>query len=265
MSSKIIKKVVILAGGKGTRLVEETSVKPKPMVEVGGKPILWHIMKIYSYYGINEFVICLGYKGYVIKKYFLNYALLNSDITVHTRSDKYPEFVVHKNISEDWKVVLVDTGEETMTGGRLKRVRPYLEQDKDFCMTYGDGVSNVNINKLILFHQTHSKLATVTGVRPHARFGALHIENDLVTQFQEKPVDEGGYVNGGFFVLSSKILDYIDNDTTIWEKEPLQNLAKDRQLAVYLHDGFWHPMDALRDSINLNALWDSNKAPWKLW
>ena len=261
----IIKKAVILAGGKGTRLAEETSIRPKPMVEIGGKPIIWHIMKIYSHYGINEFIICLGYKGHMIKEYFLNYALLSSDITVHTKAEKYPEFQVHKNVSEDWKIVLVETGEETMTGGRLKQIKNYLKPNEHFCMTYGDGLSNVDIGKLIELHQTEGKLATVTGVRPHARFGQLQLKNNLVTKFQEKPHDEGGYINGGFFVLFPKVLDYIENDQTIWEKDPLERLVSEHQLAAHLHDDFWHPMDSLRDRINLESMWESNKVPWKIW
>lgn len=264
MSSQV-KKAVILAGGKGTRLAEETALKPKPMVEIGGRPILWHIMKIYSHYGINEFIICLGYKGHMIKEYFLNYALLSSDITVCTRAEKYPEFEVHKSVAEDWKIVLVETGEETMTGGRLKHVRPYIEQGEHFCMTYGDGVCNVDIGKLISFHEQTGTLATVTGVRPVARFGQLHIEDNLVTNFQEKPRDEGGYINGGFFVLSDKTLDYVADDGTVWEKGPLESLAKEKQLAVYRHDDFWYAMDSLRDKMNLEDFWDTGKAPWKVW
>jgi glucose-1-phosphate cytidylyltransferase len=262
---KTVNKAVILAGGKGTRLAEETSVKPKPMVEIGGKPILWHIMKIYSQYGINEFVICLGYKGQMIKEYFLNYALLNSDITVHTHADNSAEFTIHKKVCEDWKITLADTGEDTMTGGRLKRVKPYLSADEPFCLTYGDGVSDINIHKLIDFHLSHGKLATVSGVRPLARFGALHMEDGLVTRFQEKPDNEGGYINGGFFVLSPKVIDYIKNDETLWEKEPLEQLASGKQLLAYLHDGFWQPMDTLRDRYNLEEMWEKNKAPWKSW
>ncbi len=265
MSNNPIKKAVILAGGKGTRLAEETSMRPKPMVEIGGKPILWHIMKMYSHYGINEFVICLGYKGQMIKEYFLNYALLSSDITVHTRANQSPEFVVHKSIAEDWKIVLVETGEDTMTGGRLKQIKPYIEPGESFCMTYGDGVSDVDIGKLIAFHQQNDKLATVTGVRPTARFGQLCMDGNLVTKFQEKPRDEGGYVNGGFFVLSPETLDYIDGDSTIWEKEPLEKLVEEKQINAYLHDGFWYAMDSLRDKITLEDLWSSGKAPWKLW
>lgn len=255
-------KAVILAGGLGTRISEETSIRPKPMVEIGGKPILWHIMKIYSHYGINEFVICCGYKGYVIKEYFANYFLHMSDVTFDMSNNKME---VHQRYAEPWRVTLVDTGENTMTGGRLKRVRNYVENDEAFCFTYGDGVSNVNIARLIEFHKAQGVNATLTSTYPPGRFGALDIREGKVTTFKEKPKGDGGMINGGFFVLSPKVIDLIDNDASIWEREPLEHLAQNNQLAAFPHEGFWQPMDTLRDKVYLEELWQSGKAPWKVW
>ncbi|MBV9955962.1 MAG: glucose-1-phosphate cytidylyltransferase [Pseudolabrys sp.] len=255
-------KAVILAGGLGSRLSEETDTKPKPMVEIGHRPILWHIMKIYSHYGINDFIICLGYKGYRIKEYFYHYNMHLSDVTIDVRAR---ETKVHESNADPWRVSLIETGESTMTGGRLKRVRKFLEGEDAFCFTYGDGVANVDINKLIAFHRQKGKLATVTAVRPLARFGALNIKNDMVESFQEKPPSEGNLINGGFFVLSPKVIDYIDGDATLWEKEPLEKLAAQGQLAAYEHSGFWQPMDTLRDRHQLEELWASGKAPWHVW
>ncbi len=254
-------KAVILAGGLGTRISEETSTRPKPMVDIGGKPILWHIMKTYSAHGIHDFVICCGYKGYMIKEYFANYFLHMSDVTFDMENNSME---VHQQHAEPWKVTLVDTGEETMTGGRLKRVRDYLDGE-DFCFTYGDGVSDVNIAKLIVFHQKQKKLATLTGVQPPGRFGSLNLEGDRVTSFEEKPNGDGFWINGGFFVVSPKVIDLIDGDTTIWERDPMEKLARDGQLSAYLHPGFWQPMDTLRDKNHLEELWQSGKAPWKVW
>lgn len=255
-------KAVILAGGLGSRISEETSVRPKPMVEIGGKPILWHIMKIYSHYGINDFVICCGYKGYVIKEYFANYFLHMSDITFDMSNNRME---VHQHYAEPWRVTLVDTGENTMTGGRLRRVRQYVEHDEAFCFTYGDGVSDVDIAKLIAFHREQGVDATLTATYPPGRFGALDTHADKVTSFKEKPKGDGGMINGGFFVLSPKVIDLIDNDATLWEREPLEALAQAGQLAAFTHDGFWQPMDTLRDKILLEELWQSGKAPWKVW
>jgi glucose-1-phosphate cytidylyltransferase len=255
-------KAVILAGGLGTRISEETENKPKPMIEIGGKPILWHIMKIYSAHGINEFVICCGYKGYLIKEYFANYFIHTSDVTFDLQQNK---MVVHNRRSEPWTVTLVDTGEETMTGGRLKRVKEYIDSEDAFCLTYGDGVSDVNIRKLVNLHSKKGKLATMTAVAPPGRFGALDISDGIVKTFQEKPKGDGGRINGGFFVLSPKVLDYIDDDTAVWEGEPLEKLSSDRQLIAFEHDGFWQPMDTLRDKIYLERLWSNDNAPWKLW
>lgn len=256
-------KAVILAGGYGTRISEESSVRPKPMVEIGGKPILWHIMKIYSTYGINEFIVCLGYKGEVIKDYFANYHLRKSDVTFdlgkHTKE-------IHKNGAENWKVTLVETGEKTMTGGRLKKVKNYIGNET-FCMTYGDGVSNVNIKKLIDFHKNQKVLATVTAVQPPGRYGALNLEkgNNKVTAFREKPKGDGSWINGGFFVLEPEAVDYVSKDSEPWEQEPMIKLAKSKNLAAYRHFGFWLPMDTLRDKHVLEEMWQSGKAPWKVW
>ena len=255
-------KAVILAGGLGTRISEETALKPKPMVEIGGKPILWHIMKIYSHHGINEFIICCGYRGYVIKEYFANYFLHQSDITFDMTNNKMK---IHQERAEPWKVTLIDTGENTMTGGRLKRVKEYLDNDEPFCLTYGDGVADINISQLIKFHNTHGKLATLTSVFPQARFGSIDIEKDKVKRFVEKPRGDGALINGGFFVLNTKIFNEIDGDNTIWEQEPLNTLANKGELMAFKHDGFWQPMDTLRDKNYLEKLWSSNKAPWKLW
>jgi len=254
-------KAVILAGGLGTRLSEETDVRPKPMVEIGGYPIIWHIMKIYYRYGVRDFVVCLGYKGYMIKEYFVNYWRHASDVTVNTRTG---DVSVHRHFSEDWNVSLIDTGQNTMTGGRLRRVREHLG-DEDFFLTYGDGVADVDIDALLSFHHRQNKLATITAVRPPGRFGALHIEDGVVSRFLEKPDGDGGVINGGFFVLSPKVIDLISDDDTVWEREPLERLAADGQLSAYLHDGFWQPMDTLRDKHQLEQLWDKGAAPWKLW
>jgi len=254
-------KAVILAGGFGTRISEESHLRPKPMIEIGGKPILWHIMKIYSHYGINDFVICLGYKGYMIKEYFANYFLHMSDVTFDMSSN---QMHVHHKSAEPWKVTLVDTGESSMTGGRLRRVREYLDGDA-FCFTYGDGVADVDIGKLVKFHRTHGKLATVTAIQPPGRYGALAMDEDMVLGFQEKPKGDGGWINGGFFVLSPKVLDYIDSDDSTWEQEPLITLAEQGQLLAYKHEGFWQAMDTLREKNLLEDLWQSKTAPWKVW
>ena len=255
-------KAVILAGGLGTRLGEETDRVPKPMVEIGGRPILWHIMKSYASFGVTEFIICLGYKGHVIKEYFANYLTHNADITVDLSSGKMH---VHEVRAEPWKVTLIDTGMHTLTGGRIKRVLPYLSDDESFCLTYGDGVGNIAIDKLIEFHRSHGGLATVTAVHTPPRFGALRLESDRVVAFEEKPNEESGWINGGFFVLSPKAISYIDGDQTTWEREPLEQLARDGQLAAFRHQGFWQPMDTLRDKRHLEDLWASGKAPWKVW
>ncbi len=254
-------KCVILAGGLGTRLSEETSVRPKPMVEIGGKPILWHIMKLYSHHGVNDFIICLGYKGYVIKEYFANYFLHMSDVTFDLSTNSME---VHQNNAEPWRVTLVDTGDTTQTGGRLRRVRAYLA-DEPFCMTYGDGVGSVDIGKLIAFHREHGKLATVTATQPPGRFGALELDGHTVNSFSEKPHGDGAWINGGFFVLSPQVLDNIAGDATLVEREPLEGLAAKGELHAYFHQGFWQPMDTLRDKTQLEDLWQSGKAPWKLW
>ena len=253
-------KAVILAGGAGSRISEETSVKPKPMVEIGGKPILWHIMKIYSSHGIHDFIVCCGYKGYVIKEYFANYFLHMSDVTFDMTRNKMQ---IHQNYAEPWQVTLVDTGDNTMTGGRLKRVRQYLDAE-DFCFTYGDGLADINMGELIAFHKEQKTLATVTSVQPPGRFGALVVEGNRVTDFREKPEGQG-WINGGFFVLSPKVIDYIADDQTVWEREPMERLASERQLSTYTHKGFWQPMDTLRDKNQLEELWRSNQAPWKAW
>jgi glucose-1-phosphate cytidylyltransferase len=254
-------KAVILAGGLGTRLSEETNVRPKPMVEIGGKPILWHIMKIYSSQGINDFVICCGYKGYTIKEYFANYYLHNCDVTFDMASNAT---IVHESKAEPWKVTLVDTGDLSMTGGRIKRVGKFIGDD-DFCMTYGDGVADINIRQLIAFHQSHKKLATVTAVQPAGRFGALDIQGHAVQRFMEKPTGDGAWINGGFFVLSPTVLEYIKDDSTIWEREPMEALAKANQMQAFFHQGFWQPMDTLRDKQHLEELWSKGQAPWKVW
>lgn len=255
-------KAVILAGGLGTRISEETETRPKPMVEIGGKPILWHLLKIYSAYGINDFVICLGYKGYVIKEYFANYFLHMSDVTFDMSHNKME---VHQRNAEPWKITLVDTGEETMTGGRLKRVKEYIKDEKDFCFTYGDGLSDVNITDLIESHRKSQQLATVTAVQPPGRFGALKLQGNQVTGFEEKPQGDGGFINGGFFVLSPKVIDYIKGDATLWEQEPMKDLAHAGQMNAYFHEGFWQPMDTLREKNLLEKYWQSGKAPWKVW
>lgn len=255
-------KVVILAGGLGTRISEETHLKPKPMVEIGGKPILWHIMKMYSAHGVNDFVICCGYKGYVIKEYFANYFLHMSDVTfdmAHNRME------VHQQKAEPWRVTLVDTGEETLTGGRLMRVAEYVRDEDAFCFTYGDGVSDLDISREIAFHKQHGKLATVTAVQPPGRYGALQLQRERVVGFSEKPRGDGGLINGGFFVLSPKCIDFIDGDQSSWEGEPLARLAADGQLMAFEHEGFWQPMDTLREKTVLEDLWASGKAPWKIW
>jgi glucose-1-phosphate cytidylyltransferase len=254
-------KAVILAGGLGTRISEESHLKPKPMVEIGGKPVLWHIMKIYSHHGIDDFIICLGYKGYVIKEYFANYFLHMSDVTFDIARNRME---VQQASAEPWRVTLVDTGELTMTGGRLKRVRAYLG-DEEFCFTYGDGLGNVDVGALIAFHRKQGTLATVTAVQPPGRFGALDLDRELITSFREKPQGDGGWINGGFFVLSPNALDYVDGDATIWERESLERLAADGQLAAYRHTGFWQPMDTLRDKLHLEELWNSGRAPWRIW
>lgn len=255
-------KAVILAGGLGTRLSEETTVKPKPMVEVGGKPILWHIMKMYSAHGINEFIICCGYKGYVIKEYFANYFLHTSDVTFDMSNNAME---VHNRRAENWLVTLIDTGDDSMTGGRLKRIKPYLKEEESFCFTYGDGVSDLDIAKSIQFHHLHGKLATLTATYAPGRFGAFDLDKGRVTSFKEKPKGDGGMISGGFFILSPKVIDYIKDDSTIWEQEPLNQLAIDGELMAFEHDGFWQPMDTLRDKVYLDDLWCKDKAPWKVW
>jgi len=256
-------KAVILAGGFGTRLSEETDVKPKPMVEIGGKPILWHIMKTYSAHGVNDFVICCGYKGYIIKEYFANYFLHQSDVTFCMNDNTMQ---VHQNNVEPWSVTLLDTGLNTMTGGRLRRVKDYVKDEEAFCFTYGDGVGNVDISELIKFHKAHGRLATLTATRPQGRYGALKFgPDDSVDHFQEKPRGDGSWINGGYFVLSPKVIDSITDDATIWENEPLSGLAKHGQLSAFKHDGFWQPMDTLREKVYLNELWNAGKAPWKVW
>jgi glucose-1-phosphate cytidylyltransferase len=255
-------KAVILAGGLGSRILEETTVRPKPMVEIGGKPILWHIMNIYSAHGITDFIVCLGYKGYVIKEYFRNYFLHSCDVTFDLGRN---EMQLHRMETEPWKVTLVETGEGTQIGGRIKRVLPYLKGEEAFCLTYGDGVGNVDISKVIEFHREGGRLATVTATQPPGRFGAILRDGDRVTGFQEKPQGDGGWINGGFFVLSPQVGSYIEGDATVWEREPMEQLAAEGQLGVYLHDGFWHPMDTLRDKRYLEELWQTGAAPWKIW
>jgi len=255
-------KAVILAGGLGTRLSEETTVRPKPLVEIGGKPILWHIMKMYSYHGVNEFVICCGYKGYLIKEYFANYFLHMSDVTFDMQEHKME---VHQKRAEPWRVTLVDTGDATMTGGRLLRVADYVRNDEAFCLTYGDGVGDNNIAETIDFHLKHGKAATLTATYPPGRFGALDIQNGQVVRFKEKPRGDGALINGGFFVLSPKVLSYLKDDSTVWEQEPLMQLAKDGELMAFPHYGFWQPMDTLHDKLTLEKMWAEGKAPWKKW
>jgi glucose-1-phosphate cytidylyltransferase len=256
-------KAVILAGGLGTRLSEETNLKPKPMVEIGGKPILWHIMKTYSAHGVNDFVICCGYKGYMIKEYFANYFLHQSDVTFRMKDNSMH---VHQNKAEPWTVTLMDTGENTLTGGRLKRVKNYVKDEEAFCFTYGDGVGNVDITQLIRFHRAHGKYATLTATRPPGRYGALKLgANNLVERFQEKPEGDGSWINGGYFVLNPKVLDLISDDQSSWEGEPLAQLAKQGDLVAFKHAGFWQPMDTLREKNLLNELWNAGKAPWKVW
>lgn len=255
-------KAVILAGGLGTRLSEETSVKPKPMVEIGGKPILWHIMKQYSAHGINDFIICCGYKGYVIKEYFANYFLHMSDVTFDMQNN---EMTVHRKRAEPWTVTLVDTGDNSMTGGRLGRVAEHVKNEEAFCFTYGDGVGDIDIARTIDFHKSHGKKATLTATYPPGRFGALDIQAGQVNSFKEKPKGDGAMINGGFFVLSPEVLEYIDGDSTVWEQYPLNQLAEDGELMAYEHHGFWQPMDTLRDKVYLEELWQEDKAPWKIW
>jgi glucose-1-phosphate cytidylyltransferase len=252
-------KAVILAGGFGTRITEESSSKPKPLIEIGGMPILWHIMKLYSFYGINDFIICCGYKGYLIKEYFSNYYLHSSDVSINLKNNSID--ILNKS-SEPWSITLINTGEYSQTGGRLLRIKDHI--DDTFCMTYGDGVSDVNIHNLLDFHKKNNKLSTITAVQPPGRFGALELENDLVTSFSEKPHGDGGWINGGFFVLEPEVFDYIENENTIWEQKPLITLAKDRQLSAFYHKGFWRPMDTMRDKVELDEYW-STKAPWKVW
>jgi len=253
-------KAVLLAGGLGTRISEESASRPKPMIEVGGKPIIWHIMKMYAAHGINEFIVCCGYKGYVIKEYFANYFLHQSDVTIDMATNNIE---VHHKKAEPWKITLVDTGEETQTGGRLKRVADYV--DGDFCMTYGDGVGSVDLTGLLKFHVSHGKLATMTAVQPPGRFGALQLNGNKIESFVEKPQGDGGWINGGFFVLNPKVLEQISSDNTLWEQEPLRNLAKQGELQAFFHSGFWQPMDTLRDKTHLESLWATGKAPWKMW
>jgi glucose-1-phosphate cytidylyltransferase len=255
-------KAVILAGGLGTRLSEETETRPKPMIEIGAKPLLWHIMKIYSAQGVDEFVVCLGYRGYVIKEYFANYYLHMGDVTFDLRDNSME---VHQSGAEPWKVTLIDTGESTMTGGRLKRVMPYLEGEEEFLFTYGDGVADLNLAALLDFHRSSGSLATVTAVQPSGRFGALDIEGDRIRRYEEKPKGDGAWINGGFFVLSPDVARYIDGDGSVWEQEPLQRLASDGELAAYRHSGFWYAVDTVRDKRHLQELWDSGDPPWKLW
>jgi glucose-1-phosphate cytidylyltransferase len=256
-------KAVILAGGLGTRISEETILKPKPMIEIGGLPIIWHLMKIYSHYGINDFIICCGYKGYMIKEYFSNYYLQTSDVTFDLSAN---QSAYHKSKTEPWKVTLVDTGNQTGTGGRIAKIKEYLDKDEAFCMTYGDGLSDVNINELVEYHKKHKRLATVTATIPPGRFGALSIDDDSsVIEFIEKPKGDNVYINGGFFVLSKKVIDLIKDDKVFFEKEPLDNLAKSNQLIAFQHNGFWQPMDTLREKNYLEELWLSGKAPWKVW
>jgi glucose-1-phosphate cytidylyltransferase len=255
-------KAVILAGGLGTRISEETSVRPKPMIEIGGKPILWHILKTYSHFGIDDFIICLGYRGYVIKEFFANYFLHTADVTFHMDENRME---IHDTKAEPWRVTLVDTGDATQTGGRLKRVSKYLEGEEDFCLTYGDGVADIDIEATIAFHREHGALATMTAVQPAGRWGSLDLEGDRITDFREKLATDVAWINGGYFVLSRKVLDYISEDSTVWEREPLERLAHEGNLRAFRHSGFWHPMDTLRDKTHLESLWQSGSAPWRRW
>ena len=255
-------KAVILAGGLGTRIAEESATRPKPMIEIGGKPILWHIMKLYSVHGVNDFIVCCGYKGYMIKEYFANYFLHMSDVTFDVGNN---QMQIHEKFAEPWRVTLVDTGEHTMTGGRLRRVRQYLEGEADFCMTYGDGVSDVDITALVAFHRHHGRRATVTAVQPPGRYGSLKLAGSQVQNFEEKPQGDGAYINGGFFVLKPAVLNLIDGDQTVWERDPLQSLAESGELEAFMHRGFWQAMDTLRDKNHLEDLWSTGRAPWKKW
>lgn len=255
-------KAVILAGGMGTRISEETSVRPKPMIEIGNMPLLWHIMKIYSFFGINDFIVCCGYKGYVIKEYFANYFLHMSDVTFDMKSNKLE---VHNHKAEPWSITLIDTGEHSMTGGRLKRVAKYLQTEESFCFTYGDGLANINVRELITFHKNHGKLATVTAVQPAGRYGALELSGSNVIGFVEKPRGDGGWINGGFFILSPRCIELIQGDECVWESGPLNTLAKKGELEAFFHKGFWQPMDTLRDKNQLEELWSTGKAPWRVW
>ena len=255
-------KAVLLAGGLGTRISEETNLRPKPMIEIGGKPILWHIMKMYSHHGINDFIVCCGYKGYLIKEYFANYFLHMSDVTFDMQKNSME---VHQRFAEPWKVTLVDTGEDTMPGGRLKRVADHIKDEEAFCFTYGDGLANIDIGALIAYHKKQKTLATLTAVQPPGRFGALNMDGNKVMGFTEKPTGDGGWINGGFFIMSPKVIDYIDSDETVWEREPMERLAQEGQLSAYFHHGFWQPMDTLRDKVHLEELWQAGKAPWKVW
>jgi len=254
-------KAVILAGGLGTRISEETDLKPKPLVEIGGKPILWHIMKTYSFHGINDFVICCGYKGYMIKEYFANYFLHTSDVTIDVKNNNME---IHRKSAESWRVTLIDTGISTMTGGRLQRVKRYVNKDT-FCFTYGDGISDVNISDLVKFHKNQKTIGTITAVQPPGRFGSLEFKRDLVTRFREKPAGDGSWINGGFFVLEPKVFEYLTDDKTMWEIEPMEKLAKEGHLLAYKHSDFWHPIDTLRDKNHLESLWNLGKSPWKIW
>jgi glucose-1-phosphate cytidylyltransferase len=255
-------KAVILAGGLGTRISEETGLKPKPMIEIGGKPILWHIMKIYSHYGVNEFIICCGYRGYVIKEYFANYFLHLSDVTFDIGKN---EMEVHEKFAEPWKVTLIDTGDQTMTGGRLKRVKRFVENEKEFFLTYGDGLADVNISEQLEFHRSKNSKATLLATLPPGRFGTLELTGNIVTKFVEKPAGDGAMINGGFFILSPAVFDFIEGDATVWEQEPLNTLAAEGSLAAFEHKGFWQPMDTLREKVMLENLWESGNAPWKVW